>query len=130
MRKWIALGIVATVALVGCGDPEAKLIGSWRVGAEGSASIDLKAEHKFSLGGLMPMTGTWKLSGDKVLLKVEQVASMPVQTVIDQLKTEKTGKFQGRIDALQQPIEAKLSEDRTTMTISLDGGVPMSFVKR
>lgn len=104
-------------------------MGTWKAGKNGEAALDLKADHKFSLTGLAPTTGTWKLADDKVLLTIEQIGGMPVKTVVDQLNKAPGGKFQAQIDAISKPLESKLSEDRSTLSLTQPGGGTVTFTK-
>ena len=119
MRKFVALGI-ACLAIVGCANKEAKLLGTWNVDAKGKpvpgSELEIKADHKFVLGGTAGVAGTWKFDNTKLSLTIETANGRPFSEAIDQLTKFKVPA--DKIDQLKKPVEARVSEDLATIEVT------------
>jgi hypothetical protein len=152
MRALSTVFVVAIALLVsGCGNKEARLIGKYKgemagmpaaddknnpmaglaKAMAGSLSLELKADHKFTLNVIFPLEGTWSVSGDTVTLKVEKAMGMDVDSLKDKAKSSPGSKSASSSSDANKPIELKVSADGKTLTAQDPKGTggKMTFVK-
>ncbi len=120
MRKLALLLVIPVICTLGCASKESKLLGTWAPDGADSAkpSLDLKADHKFSMSGKGDAAGTWKLQESKVQLTIETVNGTSVSDFISKLPAQYAAKAKEQI---AKPIEGTVADDLKSITISQNG---------
>ena len=130
MRRHVALVIVIAVIGAGCAQPEAQVIGKWKVDpaslSTGNAqqdaitkqfaqnmSVEFKSDKTFSMTMMVAFEGTYTLTGHTVTMTPTKAAG------VDMPKQE---------SATNKPLICTLSDDGKTLTIG-ESGKSLKLVK-
>ena len=150
----LLLSLTAAVLVTGCSNREAQLEGKWKLSnfsmpsgqnakvvqmlnaMKSTISIEFKKDKNFSMSMVVPIEGTWNLSGDALEMTTTKVMGMDIgkarQSAIDQAKNNPA--LQKQIesqDSNSQNFRGTLSSDGKTLTLkgnSAKGG-ELTFAK-
>jgi len=135
----IAVLTVLVLTLLGCGNPEAGLVGRWRadvqltpaekassgadrITALAGGSLDLRDDHKFTrtFGNAITSTGTWSLTDGVVVLTALQLNGLPVeearQRILKMAARRPNPALATKVaNDLGKPERLRLSPDRKSM---------------
>lgn len=139
------VGVVAVAGLAGCKKGvEAQLEGKWTMskapnvdpknpaaamiqGMMKSVTIEFKKDHKFSMTMMIPIEGTYSVSGNSVSLSPTSIMGMSMDQIKSQSKNNPAMAKSGDMD---KPMNATLSEDGKTLTVDDKSGKgAMEFTK-
>lgn len=131
MRKLLGLGFVSMVLCVvaGCSNPDDAVVGEWN--GQGGKTTFAK-DHTFTAGtGQSGATGSWSLSGKKVVVTLKTIGGKSVDEFKKQMKdlvamakasspaSAKTADDQEKKleDMIDKGMEATLSDDGKSLTM-------------
>ncbi len=129
-----AVSVALLLLVVGCSSNlEQKLVGKYKgeIGMDpksekddmaaafakallGNLSLELKADKTFSMSIMVPVEGTWSVSGDRLLLKVSKAMGMSVEDLEKGAASE--GKPAADLEQMKEPLEFSVSSDGKTLT--------------
>jgi len=127
--SFVALGAVA-LTLAGCAaSPEKQVVGKWKgsvtlppnmakdpragmlKGMFSNLTLEVKEDKKFTLTMMVPIEGTWSVSGKSLTLQPTKIMGMDVK------QAQEMAKKQGRsATSMDKPMKMTLSEDGKTLT--------------
>lgn len=146
MRTFVGLGVVAALMLAGCASEsvESKLVGKWKgqiempeakkddpaaamaqaFGSMMNMEIEFLKDKTFKMTAMIvPIEGTWTVSGNKITATPTKVMGMSVddakKMASDQAK--KDGQSLSVSDDMNKPIDIEISPDGKTLTMTGTG---------
>lgn len=153
MRTFVGLGVAAALTLAGCASEsiESKLVGKWKgqiempeakkddpaaamaqaFGSMMSMEIEFLKDKTFKMMAMIvPVEGTWTVSGNKITATPTKVMGMSVDDA-KKMATEqaqKNGQSLSVSDDINKPIDIEISPDGKTLTM-IGTGADRSVVK-
>ena len=128
MRKIANLAIVFLIlAASGCHGKESQVIGTWS--GQNGLTVKFGEDMSFTQTGVIPMTGEWKLSGQKVIVKIDKLNGVPLDESIRSMGMVPNKNDIESIKRTLSDIEYELSEDGKSLTQNVKG-MPSATYKK